>query len=183
MTILRMYTDGGCKGNQSDENVGGWGTILEFGEHKKELCGGEINTTNNRMELTAVIEGFKALKKDGQTVEVFSDSSYVSNCFREKWYVSWEKNNWRNAAKKSVENQDLWKELLALVRKHNVTFYRVKGHVNLASKSTKFDQLYAKFTGWNGDRFTYDDFEYITTMNNRADELANLGISRIKGEM
>ncbi len=183
MTILRMYTDGGCKGNQSDENVGGWGTILEFGEHKKELCGGEINTTNNRMELTAVIEGFKALKKDGQTVEVFSDSSYVSNCFREKWYVSWEKNNWRNAAKKSVENQDLWKELLALVRKHNVTFYRVKGHVNLASKSTNFDQLYAKFTGWNGDRFTYDDFEYITTMNNRADELANLGISRIKGEM
>ena len=182
MTILRMYTDGGCKGNQSDENVGGWGTILEFGEHQKELCGGEINTTNNRMELTAVIEGFKALKKDGQTVEVFSDSSYVSNCFREKWYESWEKNNWRNAAKKSVENQDLWKELLALVRKHHVTFYRVKGHVNLASKSANFDQLYAKFTSWNGNRFTFDDFTYITTMNNRADELANLGISRIKGE-
>lgn len=183
MTILRMYTDGGCKGNQSDENVGGWGTILEFGEHQKELCGGEVNTTNNRMELTAVIEGFKALKKDGQTVEVFSDSSYVSNCFRERWYESWEKNNWRNAAKKSVENQDLWKELLALVRKHHVTFYRVKGHVNLASKSTNFDQLYAKFTSWNGERFTFDDFKYITTMNNRADELANLGISRIKGEM
>ena len=183
MTILRMYTDGGCKGNQSDENVGGWGTILEFGEHQKELCGGEVNTTNNRMELTAVIEGFKALKKDGQTVEVFSDSSYVSNCFRERWYDSWEKNNWRNAAKKSVENQDLWKELLALVRKHHVTFYRVKGHVNLASKSTNFDQLYAKFTSWNGERFTFDDFKYITTMNNRADELANLGISRIKGEM
>ena len=182
MTILRMYTDGGCKGNQSDENVGGWGTILEFGEHQKELCGGEINTTNNRMELTAVIEGFKALKKDGQTVEVFSDSSYVSNCFREKWYESWERNNWRNAAKKSVENQDLWKELLVLVRKHHVTFYRVKGHVNLASKSTNFDQLYAKFTSWNGERFTFDDFKYITTMNNRADELANLGISRIKGE-
>ena len=103
MTILRMYTDGGCKGNQSDENVGGWGTILEFGEHKKELCGGEVNTTNNRMELTAVIEGFKALKKDGQTIEVFSDSAYVSNCFREKWYESWEQNKWRNAAKKSVE--------------------------------------------------------------------------------
>ncbi len=183
MTILRMYTDGGCKGNQSDENVGGWGTILEFGEHQKELCGGEVNTTNNRMELTAVIEGFKALKKDGQTVEVFSDSSYVSNCFREKWYESWEKNNWRNAAKKSVENQDLWKELLALVRKHHVTFYRVKGHVNLASTSTNFDQLYAKFTSWNGGRFTFDDFKYITTMNNRADELANLGISHIKGEM
>ena len=142
MTTLRMYTDGACRGNQSDSNIGGWGTILEFGEHRKELYGGEINTTNNRMELTAVIEGFRALKKDGQTVEVFTDSSYVANCFREKWYESWEKNRWRNAAKKSVENQELWKELLALVRRHNVSFYRVKGHVNLNSKSTDFDKLF-----------------------------------------
>lgn len=183
MTVLRMYTDGGCSGNQSSENVGGWGSILEFGEHKKELYGGEANTTNNRMELTAVIEAFKALKKDGQTVEVFTDSSYVANCFREEWYVSWEKNNWRNAAKKSVENQDLWKELLALVRRHHVTFHRVKGHVNLTSKSTNFDALYSKFVTWNGSRFTFDDFKYITMMNNRADELANMGISHIKGEM
>ncbi len=183
MTILRIYTDGGCRGNQTSENVGGWGAILEFGEHRKELFGGEENTTNNRMELTAVIEAFKALNKDGQTVEVFSDSAYVSNCFREKWYESWEKNKWRNAAKKSVENQDLWKELLALVRKHDVTFFRVKGHVNLESKSTDFDKLYAKFVGWNGSRFSFDDFKYITTMNNRADDLANMGMSRIKGEM
>lgn len=183
MTILRIYTDGGCSGNQSSENVGGWGTILEFGEYRKELFGGQPNTTNNRMELTAVIEAFKALNRDGQTVEVFSDSAYVSNCFREKWYESWEKNKWRNAAKKSVENQDLWKELLALVRRHRVTFFRVKGHVNLASKSTDFDKLYEKFVGWNGSRFSFDDFKYITTMNNRADELANLGISQVKGEM
>ena len=183
MTVLRMYTDGGCSGNQSSENVGGWGSILEFGEHKKELYGGEANTTNNRMELTAVIEAFKALNRGGQTVEVFTDSSYVANCFREKWYVSWEKNNWRNAAKKSVENQDLWKELLDLVRQHNVTFHRVKGHVNLSSKSTNFDALYSKFVSWNGSRFTFDDFKYITMMNNRADELANMGISQIKGEM
>ncbi|MEE0741901.1 MAG: ribonuclease HI [Emergencia sp.] len=183
MTILRIYTDGGCSGNQSSENAGGWGTILEFGEYRKELFGGQPNTTNNRMELTAVIEAFKALNRDGQTVEVFSDSAYVSNCFREKWYESWEKNKWRNAAKKSVENQDLWKELLALVRRHRVTFFRVKGHVNLASKSTDFDKLYEKFVGWNGSRFSFDDFKYITTMNNRADELANLGISQVKGEM
>lgn len=183
MTILRIYTDGGCSGNQSSENTGGWGAILEFGEHQKELYGGEINTTNNRMELTAVIEAFKALNKDGQTVEVFSDSAYVSNCFREKWYESWEKNKWKNAAKKSVENQDLWKELLALVRRHNVKFYRVKGHVNLSSKSTNFDALYSKFVTWNGSRFTFDDFKYITTMNNRADGLANMGITQIKGEM
>lgn len=182
MAILRIYTDGGCSGNQSSRNSGGWGSILEFGEHKKEMFGGEANTTNNRMELTAVIEAFKALNRDGQTVEVFTDSSYVANCFREKWYESWEKNKWRNAAKKSVDNQDLWKELLALVRKHNVTFFRVKGHVNLNSKSANFDTLYEKFVTWNGSRFSFDDFKYITTMNNRADELANMGISRVKGE-
>ncbi len=183
MTILRIYTDGACSGNQSSKNSGGWGSILEFGEYKKELFGGEANTTNNRMELTAVIEAFKALNKDGQTVEVFSDSAYVSNCFREKWYESWEKNKWRNAAKKSVENQDLWKELLSLVRRHDVEFFRVKGHVNLNSKSTDFDKLYEKFVSWNGSRFSFDDFKYITSMNNRADELANMGISRVKGEL
>lgn len=180
MTILRIYTDGGCSGNQSAENVGGYGAILQFGEHTKELFGGAENTTNNRMELTAVIEAFKVLNKEGQIIHVFSDSAYVSNCFREKWYESWEKNKWRNAAKKSVDNQDLWKELLSLVRKHHVTFYRVKGHVNLNSKSVDFDKLYEKFIGWNGSEFSFDDFKYITEMNNRADELANMGISHAK---
>lgn len=182
MAILRMYTDGACRGNQSESNYGGWGTILEFGDHRKELYGGEINTTNNRMELTAVIEAFKSLKKDGQEIEVFTDSAYVANCFREKWYESWEKNKWRNAAKKSVENQEMWKELLELVRRHRVTFFRVKGHVNLNSKSTDFDKLYEKFVSWNGARFSFDDFKYITGMNNRADELANMGIDHIKGD-
>ena len=182
MAILRIYTDGGCAGNQSDHNFGGWGAILEFGEHKKELYGGEANTTNNRMELTAVIEAFKALKKTGQYVQVFTDSSYVANCFREKWYESWEQNKWRNAAKKSVENQELWKELLALVRQHNVTFYRVKGHVNLNSKSTNFDKLYEKFVEWNSTAFSFEDFQYVTKMNNRADELANMGIDEVRAQ-
>lgn len=180
MSIIRMYTDGGCSGNQQSENFGGWGCVLEMGEHQKELFGGEANTTNNRMELTAVIEGFKALKRDGLDIEVFSDSSYVANCFREKWYESWEKNNWRNAARKSVENQDLWKELLSLVRKHNVRFFRVKGHVNLNSKVTNFDSLYEKFVQWNGAAFSFEDFKYITTMNNKADELANKGIDQVR---
>ena len=180
MAILRIYTDGGCSGNQSDENFGGWGAILEYGEHRKELYGGEVNTTNNRMELTAVIEAFKALKGPGYTIEVFSDSSYVMNCFREKWYESWEKNGWKNAARKSVENQELWKELLALVRQHKVQFFRVKGHVNLNSKSTDFDKLYSKFVEWNGARFSFEDFKYITAMNNRADELANMGINEVR---
>ena len=180
MSILRIYTDGGCSGNQEKINLGGWGALLEFGEHKKELWGAEPNTTNNRMELTAVIEAFKALKKDNQTIEVFTDSSYVANCFREKWYESWEKNGWKNAARKSVENQELWKELLALVRQHKVQFFRVKGHVNLNSKSTDFDKLYSKFVEWNGARFSFEDFKYITAMNNRADELANMGINEVR---
>lgn len=171
MTVLRMYTDGGCRGNQNDENAGGWGTILEFGEP---------DTTNNRMELTAVIEGFRALKRDGQTVEVFSDSAYVANCFREKWYEAWEKNHWRNAARKAVDNQDLWKELLALVRLHEVEFFRVKGHVNPNGKSTDMNALYEKFLQWNGAGFSFEDFEHVTEMNNRADRLANNGIDEVK---
>ncbi len=178
--ILRMYTDGGCAGNQSDENLGGWGAILEFGEHKKELYGSEANTTNNRMELTAVISAFQALNRDGVTVQVFTDSSYVANCFRQKWYAGWEKNGWKNSKKQPVENQELWQTLLALVRRHNVTFYRVKGHVNLESKSTNLDSLYQKFCQTNGPGFSYEDFLYITKMNNRADELANVGIDEIR---
>ncbi len=188
MSILRIYTDGGCAGNQSDENLGGWGALLEFGDTQKELYGSEANTTNNRMELTAVIEALKALKRDGVDIEVFSDSSYVANCFRERWYESWEKNNWKNAARKSVENQDLWKELLALVRKHNVKFFRVKGHVsfpkgtadNEIPHSAALDKLYEKFVQWNGARFTYEDFIYITRMNNLVDGLANKGIDEIR---
>lgn len=180
MPILRIYTDGGCSGNQSNSNYGGWGAILEYGAHTKELYGGEADTTNNRMELTAVISAFRALKDTGRQIEVFSDSSYVSNCFREKWYESWEKNGWRNAARKSVENQDLWKELLALVRQHDVRFFRVKGHVNLNSRQTDFNKLYEKFVEWNGASFSFEDFKYITEKNNRADELANLGIDEAR---
>lgn len=90
MKILRIYTDGACSGNQHDTNIGGWGAILEFGEVRKELWGGEVNTTNNKMEMTAVIEALSALKKDNQVIQVFSDSSYVMDCFRQKWYVSWQ---------------------------------------------------------------------------------------------
>ncbi len=180
MSILRIYTDGGCSNNQGSVNFGGWGAILEMGQHRKEIYGGEANTTNNRMELTAVIEAFKALKKPGQTIQVFSDSSYVANCFRERWYVSWEKNQWQTASRKPVENQELWKTLISLVSQHDVTFYRVKGHVNLDHPNTKVDDLYEKFLQWNGSSFDFDDFKYVTQMNNRADMLANMGINDVK---
>jgi len=114
-------------------------------------------------------------------LEVFSDSSYLMNCFREKWYVSWRRNGWKNSKKEPVENRELWEELLELVEKQGkVEFFRVKGHVNLKSKSTNFDSLYEKFVEWNGARFTFEDFKYVTEMNNRADELANIAMDELR---
>jgi len=178
--ILRIYTDGGCAGNQNDENLGGWGAILEFSTAQKELYGSQVNTTNNRMEMTALLEAFKAIKKENQTIHVFSDSSYLMDCFRKKWYVGWQKNGWKTAGKKPVENQDLWKQLLPYLEKHDISFYRVKGHVNLNSKTTNFDNLYEKFVEWNGGQFSYEDFLYVTEKNNRADLLANMGIDELR---
>lgn len=180
MNVINIYTDGACSGNQNDTNLGGWGAILEYGAHQKELYGGEINTTNNRMEMTALLKALACLKKDGQVIRVFSDSSYVMDCFRKKWYVNWRKNNWKTAKKTEVENRDLWEQLLELTERHQISFYRVKGHVSLSSKSTNFEKLYQKFVEWNGASFTMEDFLYVTEKNNRADELANLGVDQFR---
>lgn len=176
MKIVNIYTDGACSGNQNETNIGGWGAVLEYGEHKKELFGGERNTTNNRMEMLALLSAFNALSKDNLKIRVFSDSSYLMNCFREKWYENWYRNNWKTSNKTPVENRDLWEALFAFINKHAIEFYRVKGHVNLNSKATKVDPIFNRFIEWNGPSFTMDDFLYITKMNNRADELANMGI-------
>lgn len=181
MAYLDFFTDGACSGNQNETNIGGWGAILKFGEHTKELHGGEINTTNNKMELMAVISAFQALKTDGQTVRIFTDSSYVASCFQEKWYVNWEKNGWLTAGKKPVENQPLWKELLRCVRAQKaVTFYRVKGHVNLDHPSTNVAAHYEKFRKLNGHSFSEEDFRFIISMNNRADALANVAMDELR---
>ncbi len=176
MAKLKIYTDGACSGNQSEENFGGWGAILTFGNSEKEIYGGESNTTNNRMEMMALLMAFKALKQENLNIDVFSDSSYLMDCFRQEWHKNWERNGWITASKNPVENKDLWQELLVYTKVNSVSFYRVKGHVNLNSKSTDFDKLFSKFTEWNGSSFTFDDFKYVTKMNNRADALANLGI-------
>ena len=126
MKQVTLYTDGVCSGNPGP---GGWGAILMYGAKKKEISGGEVSTTNNRMELTAVIEGLKQLKYPC-AVEVYSDSAYTVNAFQEGWVSSWEKGGWRKADKKPVLNADLWQELLALVRTHQVTFHKVKGHAD-----------------------------------------------------
>lgn len=180
MTILNMYTDGACSGNQNEKNIGGWGCILEFGANTKELHGGELNTTNNRMEIEAVIAGFRALKQSGLTVRVFTDSSYVANCFRQKWYVKWRASGWMTAGKRPVSNRSLWEELLALTEKHRVQFYRVKGHTNLQQSEDKLQILYRKFLSNNGKTFSFDDFLKITAMNNRADALANIAMDELR---
>ncbi len=180
MTKLKIYTDGGCSGNQSDENIGGWGAILVFGSHEKELYGGEINTTNNRMEMRALVEALGALNRKGLDVEVFSDSSYLMDCFRKGWYKKWITNGWMTSQKKPVENKDLWERLLPYLEIHNIEFFRVKGHVNLNSASTNLNGLYNKFVEWNGNKFTFEDFKYVTDMNNRADGLCNKAMDELR---
>ena len=123
---VTIYTDGACSGNPGP---GGWASILMAGGAKKELSGGEANTTNNRMELMAVIEGLRALKRPCK-VDVYSDSAYVVNAFSQNWIDKWVRNGWKNSAKAEVANSDLWKELISLTTMHNVTFHKVKGHAD-----------------------------------------------------
>jgi ribonuclease HI len=124
MTDVIIYTDGACSGNPGR---GGWGAVLMSGEHFKEISGGDKETTNQRMELQAVIAALKTLKKPCK-VEVHSDSAYVINCFKSRWYVNWEKNGWVNSKKEPVANRDLWEELLTVWRRHKVEWIKVKGH-------------------------------------------------------
>ncbi|MFC3852705.1 ribonuclease HI [Salinispirillum marinum] len=118
-----LYTDGACKGNPGP---GGWGAYLQYGAHEKLLHGGEAQTTNNRMELRAAIEGLAVLKRASK-VKLYTDSSYVKNGI-ESWLAGWKKNGWRTSAKKPVKNEDLWRQLDALVQQHDVQWFWVKGH-------------------------------------------------------
>ena len=124
MEKVIIYTDGACSGNPGP---GGWGAILMYGENKREISGGKKDTTNNVMELTAVIEALKLLKFPCK-VDLYSDSAYVVNAFLQHWTISWVKNNWKTSDKKEVKNKELWQELLALTKTHEVTFHKVKGH-------------------------------------------------------
>ena len=124
MKTVTLYTDGACSGNPGP---GGWGAILEYNGIEKELCGGEENTTNNRMELTAVIRGLQALKEPC-IVELYSDSKYVIDALQQGWAVSWRAKNWRKADKKPALNPDLWEILLQLTEKHQMHYHWVKGH-------------------------------------------------------
>ncbi len=124
MKKVLIYTDGACSGNPGP---GGWGAILMYGENQKEISGAQKDTTNNIMEITAVLEALKLLKEECE-VEVYSDSAYVVNAFNQGWIENWQKNNWRTASKDPVKNQELWEELYDLTLKHKVKFIKVKGH-------------------------------------------------------
>ena len=121
--VVELYTDGACSGNPGP---GGWGCILRYKGTEKELCGGEPGTTNNRMEMKAVISGIAALKRPC-VIEVYTDSQYVQKGISE-WIWGWKKRDWKTADNKPVKNADLWQELDALVKKHKISWHWVKGH-------------------------------------------------------
>jgi ribonuclease HI len=138
--IVEIYTDGACRGNPG---AGGWGAVLRCGEAKKEIFGGEPHTTNNRMELTAVIRALEALKVPSR-LRLYTDSQYVKHGICE-WILQWKKRDWRTVDRKPVKNADLWRRLDELAQKHEIDWVWVRGH-----------------SGHDG--------------NERADELANLGV-------
>jgi ribonuclease HI len=140
---VEIFTDGACKGNPGP---GGWGALLRYGDEEKELYGGEAETTNNRMELTAVIRALEALKRK-VSVAVTTDSVYVRDGIT-KWIHNWKRNGWKTAQKKPVKNDDLWKELDELSKQHEIEWHWVKGHAGHPE-------------------------------NERADELANMGIESL----
>lgn len=136
MTAIEIFTDGACSGNPG---AGGWGVILRYGETEKELSGGDAQTTNNRMELTAVIEALKALKRECE-ITLYTDSRYVMDGVNE-WLPNWKKNGWKTTNKKSaVKNLELWQELDSLLPKHKIKWVWVKGH-NGHPENERVDKL------------------------------------------
>lgn len=126
MKQVTIYTDGACSGNPGP---GGWGCVLMYGQHKKEMSGGEPQTTNNRMEIQAALSALSVLKEPCM-VDIYTDSAYLCNAVEKKWLVNWQRNGWKTASKSPVENQDLWQSLIALMKQHKVTFHKVKGHAD-----------------------------------------------------
>ena len=136
MKEVTIYTDGACSGNPGP---GGWGAVLMYGEHRKEISGGDAHTTNNRMELTGPIEALELLKQPCK-VRLYSDSAYLVNAFNQHWIANWQRNGWQTSQKKPVENKELWQKLLELCRTHEVEFIKVKGHADNA-ENNRCDEL------------------------------------------
>lgn len=122
-----IYADGGCRGNGKDETIGGYGAVLIYGDKYKEIKKGFKNTTNNIMELTAVIDALMLLKESCR-VSLHSDSAYVINAFKQNWIDKWIKNGWKTSNKEPVKNKELWEKLIELTKYHDINFIKVKGH-------------------------------------------------------
>ena len=153
---IAIYSDGACSGNPGP---GGWGAVLLSGKHRKEINGGEVLTTNNRMELVAAISGLEALKRRSD-VDLFTDSAYVKNGIT-AWVHGWKKNGWRTADKKAVKNAELWQELDALRDKHHVTWHWLKGHAG-HPENERADEL---------ARLAMAPFKLASLPNDPAEEL------------
>ena len=136
MKEIVLYTDGSCSKNPGP---GGWGAILQYKQHKLELSGGAVSTTNNQMELTGVIEGLKALTEPCK-VELYTDSQYIVNAINKGWLNNWQKNGWKKADKSPVLNKELWLEIIELFNKHDVTVHWAKGHAE-NEYNNRCDQL------------------------------------------
>ncbi|MDX1438653.1 MAG: ribonuclease HI [Rubricoccaceae bacterium] len=126
MKAVTIYTDGACSGNPGP---GGWAAILQFGEHERVITGHESKTTNNRMELLAVIEALTVMKEPVRAA-VHTDSAYIANAFQENWIEGWIRRGWKTAGKKPVKNKDLWERLIELTKIHAVEFVKVRGHAD-----------------------------------------------------
>lgn len=128
MNKIIAYTDGGCRGNGKENSIGGWGVVLEYKGRSKQIYGGTPDTTNNKMELTAVIKALEAVKTTNIPIEIYADSAYVVNGMNQ-WVKNWIKKDWKKADKKPVENKDLWMKLNELsLKQDNISFLKVKGH-------------------------------------------------------
>lgn len=175
---IYLYTDGSCQGNQSKNNKGGYGAYLKCGKYQKEISGSATNTTNNIMEMTAVIKGLQAIKDKTYSVLVFSDSAYIINCINQKWYVNWRKNGWKNSAKQEVLNKELWQDLLSEIENFkDIKFIKVKGHMD-SSKESEIKKWYNKLPSDVKSTITFDEYLEHIKGNSIADNLAVTGANK-----
>lgn len=178
--VVKLFTDGGTRGNGQENSVGAYGVYMKFCEHEKELCNGYKNTTNNRMEMLAVIVALEQLKVKDLPIRVYSDSAYVVNAINQKWIKNWQRNGWKTSKKEPVENQDLWERMIELVEGFvSITFYKVKGHINLNSES-QLKKAHENFIKHNKIDLSREELIEIIEGNIKADYLANKGMNELE---
>ncbi len=179
---IYVYTDGACLGNQAETNSGGYAAFLKCGKYEKTISSGEQNTTNNIMEMKAVIEGLSLIKDKSYRVVVLSDSAYVVNCMNEKWYVKWRAKNWMITTNTPVKNKELWQRMLELVESFPaISFIKVKGHLDGKSQAEK-KKWYDKLDESVKKTMSFDDYLIHIDRNVIVDELASSEAKKFKEE-